>query len=198
MGWVAAKLARRIHLGGLRLGEVVGCRQEERRQLVALDRLHQRVADLGQQHAGEDVDLVLLDQLPVLGLGGGRVALGVLFDQLQLAPGHLAARDLHPNFEAVEHVLAGLREDAGQRGQEADLDGIGRRGRGDHGRGGRKDEGHGERQRATRHGQSSLGVVEQHLTASGDRVEARWTGKRSWTSCGGARRSPSSWAGPSA
>jgi hypothetical protein len=48
------------------------------------------------------VDLVVADQLAVLGDGGGRVALGVLLDQLDLAPGRLVV-------DLLERQLRGPR-----------------------------------------------------------------------------------------
>src|SRR5262249_34349405 len=46
-------------------------------------------------------------------------------DQLDLPAGRLAARALDAHLEAVEHVLAGLGEDAGERAHEPDLDRLG-------------------------------------------------------------------------
>jgi len=92
-----------------------------------LDERHQAVAHIDQQHPGEHVDLVVADQLAVLGDGGGRVALGVLLDQLDLAAARLVSDLLERQLEPVEHVLAGLGEDAGERAEIADADRFGGR-----------------------------------------------------------------------
>jgi hypothetical protein len=68
------------------------------------------------------VDLVLLDHLACLVERGGRVALVVLDDQLDLASADLAADLVEIELGAVDHVLADLRERAGERREHADLD----------------------------------------------------------------------------
>jgi len=109
-----------MYLLGLRLVRSSG--------VVALDRRHERVADVGQQHAGERVDLVLRDELPVLRLGRRGMALVVFGDQLELRGARLVARLLERHLDAFVHVLARGREDAAQRRDESDLHGIGRPG----------------------------------------------------------------------
>src|SRR5256712_3740257 len=83
----------------------------------------ERVARRGKQPAGQDVHLVLLDELPRLGEGGRRVPLRVLHDQLDLPPAHLGADPVQVELGAVQHVLAQRRRGAGERRQETDLDG---------------------------------------------------------------------------
>src|SRR5437870_13645634 len=78
-------------LGDLALGQVVGGGEEQRGQLVALDEGHQAIADIGEKDAGEDMDLVVADELPVLRDGRGGVALRVLLEELDLAPARLVA-----------------------------------------------------------------------------------------------------------
>ena len=56
-----------------------------------------------------------VDELAVLGLRDGRVALVVFLDQLDLPAGGLIADLLEGELEALEHVLAGLGEDAAER-----------------------------------------------------------------------------------
>src|SRR6185503_9566747 len=97
-----------------------------------------------------------------------------------------AAGALDAHLEAVEHVLAGLGEDPGEGTHVADLDRLG---------GGRRGCRQHEREQREREGPGDHGP---HSSTSDGRVEGRWTGKRRWTSSAGARRSPRSWAGPSA
>src|SRR5262249_2924156 len=72
--------------------------------------------------AGENVDLVLVDQLARLGQRGGRRPLVVLDDELDLAAAGLAADLVEVELGPIDHVLADLREGAGHRREEADLD----------------------------------------------------------------------------
>ena len=109
-------------LGDLALGQVVGRGEEERGELVALDERDEAIAHVGEEDAGEDVDLVVADELPVLRDGRGRVALRVLLEQLDLAPARLVADLLERELEAVEHVLACLGEDPRERAEESDAD----------------------------------------------------------------------------
>jgi len=114
------EVLRRMNFDTFLLVRSSGC-QVERRQLVALDRRDQPVADVRQEDTGEHVDVVLGDELPVLGLSDRRVALVVLLDQLDLPSGGLIADLLEGESEALEHVLARLGEDAAQRRHEAHL-----------------------------------------------------------------------------
>jgi hypothetical protein len=58
-------------------------------------------------------------------LCGGGIALVVLLDELELLAGGLVARLLEGHLDALGHVLAGRREDAGERPHEADLHRLG-------------------------------------------------------------------------
>ncbi len=109
-------------LGDLALGQVVGRGEEKRGQPVALDEGDEAIAHVGEEDAGEDVDLVVADELPVLRDGRGRVALRVLLEQLDLAAARLVADLLERELEAVEHVLARLGEDPRERAEESDAD----------------------------------------------------------------------------
>ena len=76
--------------------------------------------------------LVLQDELLGLGDGGVGFALAVLDDQLHLGARKGAAGLLEIHVEAVDHVLADLRQDAGRRRDHADAQFLGRIGnRGD-------------------------------------------------------------------
>src|SRR5215469_17027665 len=107
-------------LGDLALGQLVGRREEEGGQLIALDEGHEALPHVREKDAGEDVDLVVVDELAILRDGGGRAALGVLLDELDLAAARLVVDLLERQLETIEHVLAGLGEDAGERTEVAD------------------------------------------------------------------------------
>ena len=93
MHWLTRREVRAHDvLHRLAFGQIVGGREHERGQPISLDRTGQRVADVGEQNAREHVDLVVRDELSVLGLRDGGVALGVLIDQLDPAAGGLVAR----------------------------------------------------------------------------------------------------------
>jgi hypothetical protein len=79
------------------LGEVVGRREKQGRDLVALDHGRQAVADVDEQDPGEDLHAVVLDELAVLCDGGGVSALVILGDQLDLPSGDLEARCSSPS-----------------------------------------------------------------------------------------------------
>src|SRR2546425_4262488 len=128
-------LAERVHvaagrepgadepLGPLALREIVGrVDRVHRGNFLRFDIGHQRVGDVRQDHAGDHVDAIVLDELPELDEGGRRVALVVLQDDLDLASGHLPAALLPVELAAAVHILAGGRDRAGQGGYEADLD----------------------------------------------------------------------------
>src|SRR6266508_6209569 len=78
-----------------------------------------------EEDAGEDVNLVVADELPVLRDRRGRVSLGVLLEQLDLAAARLVVDLLQRQLEAVEHVLAGLGEDRGKGPEVSDTDRVG-------------------------------------------------------------------------
>jgi hypothetical protein len=111
------------------LRQVVGRGEIERRQPVALDVGHERVADVAQQHAIEHVDAILRHELTVLGLRGGGIALVIFLDELDLAPGDLVVDLLERHLETVEHVLARRGEYPGQGTEVAHADGLGAGGR---------------------------------------------------------------------
>src|SRR5262250_178284 len=107
-------------LGDLALGQLVGRSEEEGGQLIAFDEGYEALPHVGEKDAGEDVDLVVVDELAILRDGGGRAALGVLLDELDLAAARLIVDLLERQLETIEHVLAGLGEDAGERTEVAD------------------------------------------------------------------------------
>lgn len=86
--------------------------------------LHEAVADVGEQDAIEHVNAVVRGELAVLGERGRGIALAVFRDQLDLAARRLVVRLLERQLEAVEHVLAGLREDPRERPDVPDADRI--------------------------------------------------------------------------
>src|SRR5881628_1807504 len=93
-------------LGAPALGEVVGgVDRIHGGDALGLDIGNQRVGDVGEDHAGQHVDLVGLDQLAGAGQGGGRDALVVLQDDLEVAPGELPAALLPVELAAAVHVL---------------------------------------------------------------------------------------------
>ena len=135
----------------LALRDVVGRGDRiDGRDLVLLDVGRDRVAGGGEQPARHGVDLLLLDQAPHLGQRAGRLRVRVLHDDLHLAARDLVADLLPEEVEAVGHVLAGLREVAGERSEVADADRVGRAGRA--GRRGRDRAAHGHEELSSVHG----------------------------------------------
>jgi hypothetical protein len=80
------------------------------------------------------VHLVGQDQLVGAGDGGVRLALAVLDDQGHLGAAEHAVVLVQIHLEAVLHVGAELREDAGLRRDESDAEIVGVCRRGEHGR----------------------------------------------------------------
>ena len=110
-------------LRGLALRDVIGGDDGiGRRDLLAIDVGLERVADVREQPARQDVDLVLLDELARLVERGRRVALAVLDDELERPPRRDAADLVQVQLGAVHHVLADLREGAGERREHAEPD----------------------------------------------------------------------------
>src|SRR5262249_17966488 len=84
----------------------------------------------GEKRGDEHVHLVLQDQLLGFGDAGVGLALIVLDDEFHVHTAELAAVFVKVHLEAVDHVLADLREDARHRRDVADaqLFGAGRGG----------------------------------------------------------------------
>jgi hypothetical protein len=107
----------------LALGDVLGRHDgKDRRRLLAVEVRGDGVADGGAEGADHDVHLLPLDEPASLGEPGGRLALGVLHDELHLATGQPVLVLFQEHLEGVHHVLAVRAERAGDRGQQPDLD----------------------------------------------------------------------------
>ena len=78
-----------------------------------------------KQHARQHMNVILRDQLAVLRLRGGGIALVVFLDQLDLAPGDLVVHLLEGHLQPFQHVLARRGEDAGEWPEIADADRVG-------------------------------------------------------------------------
>ena len=119
------------HVGELflfALPEVVGGRDRaDVEHLVFRGDGRQRIASRGQHAADQHVHLVLQDELVGLGDRGVRLALRVLDDELNVHAAELVAVLLEIHLEAMLHVHTELREDAGLRRHEADLQFFGLR-----------------------------------------------------------------------
>ena len=107
-------------VAGERIGR--GVRQNERdflaRQIGA-----DRQGDGGIDDAGRDLDLVGAHELAGLLQADGRIALRILMQQFDLAPGDGAAKFLDGESHALELTLAKHRKDPGRRHEDADLQG---------------------------------------------------------------------------
>ena len=105
------------------LGEIVGRGdRDEQRDLELLGLGRDGVADVAEEQAGQDVDVVVLDQLADLADRHVRPRLAVLDDQLDLSTGHLVADLIEVHRQTVDHVLGRLGGGAGEIRDEADLD----------------------------------------------------------------------------
>ena len=108
-------------LGQVALRQVIrGCHRGNENRLVLRADRPQRIACRSELRAGDHVHLVLQGQL--FGFGHRRVGLAllVLDDQLDLRPGEVAVDLVEIHLEAVDHVLADLGEDTGDRRDKAD------------------------------------------------------------------------------
>ena len=110
------------------LPQVIGRRNraDVEHLLAGRDR-RQRVARRRQHAADQHVHLVRQDELVGLGDAGVRLALIVLEDHRHLGAAELALVLVQIHLEAVEHVDAELRENAGARRDEADAQLLRRR-----------------------------------------------------------------------
>ena len=103
------------------LPEIVGGRDRaDVEHLLARRDRRERIAGRRQHAADQHVHLVRQDELVGLGDAGVRLALVVLDDQGHFGAAELALVLVQIHLEAVLHVGAELREDAGLRRDEAD------------------------------------------------------------------------------
>ena len=126
MGELASRGGRPHHPAHrLALGDVI--RRHHRidsGNLVLLQVGRDGVAGGGEEPARHRVHLLLLDEAAHLGQRARRLRIGILHDHLDIAARHLVTDFLPEEGKAVRHVLAGLREVAGERPEVADPDGA--------------------------------------------------------------------------
>ena len=124
MGGLRRHEGRAHHVGiflEVALAEIVGGRDRaDVEHLLARRDRRQCIARRRQHAADQHVNLVRQDELVGLGDAGVRLALVVFDDQGHLGAAELAVVLVQIHLEAVLHVGAELREDAGLRRDEAD------------------------------------------------------------------------------
>ena len=88
----------------------------------SVDRLHDRLQDVGEDRPDHEVDLVALDQRLDLADRDVRLQFVVLHDDLDLAPAELAAQRLDAELEAVAQLPAEHGGRTRERRDDADLE----------------------------------------------------------------------------
>jgi hypothetical protein len=88
-------------------------------------RPRRRQQNIGPDVAGDEIDIVQVDELVGLLLADLRLEAVVLVDHLEVEITHLAAHVLDREIDGILLVIADHRGRCGERGDEADLDGIG-------------------------------------------------------------------------